>query len=114
MTVIYPLLNANSRFIIQSAKFIRYFLKKILIFFLFHDIIFVAWGRSAVGSATESVTHPDAAKIESVKMCFSHGPVAQLGACLNGIQEVEGSIPFRSTKSSLLELLCLKKYPLFE
>ena len=26
------------------------------------------------------------------------GPVAQLGARLNGIQEVEGSIPFGSTK----------------
>jgi hypothetical protein len=29
------------------------------------------------------------------KACF--GPVAQLGARLNGIQEVRGSIPLRST-----------------
>ena len=29
--------------------------------------------------------------------CGQHGAVAQLGERLNGIQEVEGSIPFRST-----------------
>ena len=29
------------------------------------------------------------------------GPVAQLGARLNGIQEVTGSIPVRSTNSKL-------------
>ena len=89
----------STLFLLYFTQIICCFLKKILIFFLFYDIIFVVWGRSTVGSATESVTHPDVAKIESVKMCFSHGPVAQLGACLNGIQEVEGSIPFRSTIS---------------
>jgi hypothetical protein len=33
------------------------------------------------------------------------GPVAQLGARLNGIQEVTGSIPVRSTISSKLLIL---------
>ena len=32
----------------------------------------------------------------------TQGPVAQLGARLNGIQEVTGSIPVRSTISKLL------------
>jgi hypothetical protein len=36
---------------------------------------------------------------------FSDGPVAQLGARLNGIQEVTGSIPVRSTISKLLILM---------
>lgn len=31
--------------------------------------------------------------------CTKHGGVAQLGARLNGIQKVEGSIPFISTKN---------------
>jgi hypothetical protein len=31
---------------------------------------------------------------------LTDGPVAQLGARLNGIQEVTGSIPVRSTKPS--------------
>jgi hypothetical protein len=35
----------------------------------------------------------------------SHGPVAQLGARLNGIQEVTGSIPVRSTNPSLRSVL---------
>ena len=34
------------------------------------------------------------------------GPVAQLGARLNGIQEVTGSIPVRSTNSPRADLPC--------
>ena len=30
--------------------------------------------------------------------CYSNGDVAQLGECLDGIQKVEGSNPFVSTK----------------
>jgi ABC-type transport system involved in Fe-S cluster assembly fused permease/ATPase subunit len=35
-----------------------------------------------------------------VRAPYQSGPVAQLGARLNGIQEVTGSTPVRSTKSS--------------
>ena len=35
----------------------------------------------------------------------SRGAVAQLGERLNGIQEVDGSIPFSSTKNFLLEVV---------
>ena len=38
----------------------------------------------------------------------SNGPVAQLGARLNGIQEVTGSTPVRSTKPSFLVLISRK------
>ena len=34
-----------------------------------------------------------------VRFFHKNGPVAQLGARLNGIQEVTGSIPVRSTNS---------------
>ena len=47
----------------------------------------------------------------------SDGPVAQLGARLNGIQEVTGSIPVRSTKPSFpvwISRKSLKAGALFE
>ena len=39
---------------------------------------------------------------------LTDGPVAQLGARLNGIQEVTGSIPVRSTKPSFPVLISRK------
>ena len=43
---------------------------------------------------------PEAVRYHNVFCPSRHGPVAQLGARLNGIQEVTGSIPVRSTKFS--------------
>ena len=40
---------------------------------------------------------PEAVRYHNVFCPSRHGPVAQLGARLNGIQEVTGSIPVRST-----------------
>ncbi len=37
--------------------------------------------------------------VARIRSSFRRGPVAQLGARLNGIQEVTGSIPVRSTNS---------------
>ena len=38
------------------------------------------------------------------------GAVAQLGERLNGIQEVEGSIPFGSTKASIISFQVRSQY----
>ena len=43
---------------------------------------------------------PEAVRYHNVFCPSRHGPVAQLGARLNGIQEVTGSIPVRSTNLS--------------
>jgi hypothetical protein len=45
----------------------------------------------------------------SVRPTATYGPVAQLGARLNGIQEVTGSIPVRSTNlSNKRDRLCYR------
>ena len=62
------------------SKKISYYLKKVLAFFQKHDIINLA-SRERKSEA-------------------KYGGIAQLGERLNGIQEVSGSIPLISTKSS--------------
>ena len=45
---------------------------------------------------------PTSPPAEAASTAHQSGPVAQLGARLNGIQEVTGSIPVRSTNSKSL------------
>jgi hypothetical protein len=50
------------------------------------------------------VAPPGSGRVPCLVRFRSRGPVAQLGARLNGIQEVTGSIPVRSTISKSLIL----------
>jgi len=50
------------------------------------------------------VEHPTLKPVLELKFVSPCGPVAQLGARMNGIHEVTGSIPVWSTNSKLLIL----------
>lgn len=59
-----------------------------------------AWGFSSGLRAGTRVSRFDHAKYGRYNFSFTpSGPVAQLGARMNGIHEVTGSIPVWSTKS---------------